>query len=307
MAKFHEWKPNIYNDHHEMGADNTFFFQPGVPSRNNPLTPEENYRLTGRIASYHASFLDNIGSAYFTKEQFDDYYLGKGSSYPDVNGCVGILFEQAGFRGRIRETSNGIKKLAFGIRNQFTVTLSTLEAAIDMKDDLLSFQKNFYRDAIKDSENDPVKAYVFGDDNDPGKVKLFIDILKQHQIEVYENEKEITAEGKTFNTGSSYIVPVNQPQYRLIKGIFDVITKFEDSTFYDVSTWTIPFAYNIPYAGINSSKNLQYSDKPVETEKTEGEVIGGKSHIAYLLKWNGLMTPTALFELQNAGIKAKVA
>jgi hypothetical protein len=307
VAKFHEWKPNIYNDHHEMGADNTFFFQPGIPTRNNPLTPEENFRLTNRLATYHARFLDNISAPYFSKEQYDDYYLGKGSTYPDVNGCIGILFEQAGFRGRIRETSNGIKKLAYGIRNQFTVTLSTLEAAADMKDDLLTFQKEFYREALREAENDPVKAYMFGDENDPEKVRQFIELLKQHQIEVFKNEKEVNAEGKVFTPGSSYVVPLDQPQYKLIKGVFDVITTFEDSTFYDVSTWTIPFAYNIPYSGLQSSKDIQYSDEDVNTQKTEGTVIGGKSSVAYLLKWNGLLSPKALFSLQNAGILTKVA
>ena len=102
VAKFHEWLPNIVTDHHEMGSNSTFFFQPGVPSRNNPLTPENNYVLTHEIAKYHARFLDKIGSTYFSEEQFDDYYFGKGSSYPDINSSVGILFEQAGFRGRYR-------------------------------------------------------------------------------------------------------------------------------------------------------------------------------------------------------------
>ncbi len=91
VEKFHEWKPNIVTDHHEMEANSTFFFQPGVPSRNNPLTPEKNYTLTSEIAKYHARFLDRIGAAYFSEENFDDYYFGKGSSYPDINGSVGIL------------------------------------------------------------------------------------------------------------------------------------------------------------------------------------------------------------------------
>ncbi|HSH20267.1 MAG TPA: M14 family zinc carboxypeptidase, partial [Draconibacterium sp.] len=149
VATFYEWLPNIVTDHHEMGANSTFFFQPGVPSRNNPLTPENNYILTRKIADYHARYLDKIGSPYFSEEQFDDYYFGKGSSYPDINGSVGILFEQAGFRGRVRETSNGTKKLAYGIKNQFTVTLSTLDAAIDLKEELLDHQKEFYNEALE--------------------------------------------------------------------------------------------------------------------------------------------------------------
>lgn len=65
---FHHWKPNILTDHHEQGSNATFFFQPGVPSRVNPLTPSKNQELTAKMGKFHAAFLDRIGSLYFTKE-----------------------------------------------------------------------------------------------------------------------------------------------------------------------------------------------------------------------------------------------
>ena len=67
LANFHKWKPNILTDHHEMGTNSTFFFQPGIPSRNNPLTPAKNTRLTEQIATFHAQILDSIGSLYYSK------------------------------------------------------------------------------------------------------------------------------------------------------------------------------------------------------------------------------------------------
>ena len=307
VAAFHQWKPNIVTDHHEMGANSTFFFQPGVPSRNNPLTPQENYRLTYEIAQYHSEFLDEIGSHYYMEEQFDDYYFGKGSSYPDVNASVGILFEQAGFRGRIRETSNGIKTLAFGIKNQFTVTLSTLEAAINLKDELLQFQKNFYREALEMADNDAVKAYIFGDENNRQTTLKLVDLLKQHQIRVYRNEQETTVDGKTFKPGSSFVVPQKQPQYRLIKSMFETNTEFADSTFYDVSTWTFPYAFNLPFAPLTSLRNVQISENQAEPKIPEGKVFGGKSSLGYLFRWNEYAAPEALFQLQNEGLMTKVA
>ena len=78
IRNFHHWKPNVLTDHHEMGTNNTFFFQPGVPSRTHPITPLKNQELTGKIGEYHAKFLDGIGSLYYTKENFDDFYYGKG-------------------------------------------------------------------------------------------------------------------------------------------------------------------------------------------------------------------------------------
>ena len=53
----------------------------------------------------------------------------------------------------------------------------------------------------------------------------------------------------------------------MIKSVFDVATKFTDSTFYDVSTWTFPYAYNIPFAEITSLKDIQQSAEEVLAKK----------------------------------------
>ncbi|WP_317129632.1 M14 family zinc carboxypeptidase [Aureibaculum algae] len=90
IKTFHKWKPNILTDHHEMGTNSSFFFQPGIPSRTHPLTPKLNQKLTAKIGEYHAKAFDKIGSLYFTEERYDDFYYGKGSTFPDING--GLVF-----------------------------------------------------------------------------------------------------------------------------------------------------------------------------------------------------------------------
>ncbi|MGK2860298.1 MAG: M14 metallopeptidase family protein, partial [Chitinophagaceae bacterium] len=179
---FHRWKPNILTDHHEQGSNATFFFQPGVPSRVNPLTPQKNQELTARLGKFHAAYLDRIGSLYFTKENYDDFYYGKGSTYPDINGAIGILFEQASSRGHLQETQNGLLSFPFTIKNQFTTTLSTLEGAVALRKEFLQWQRDFYKSAITESNASPVKAYVFGDEKDHAKTYEFIEMLLRHQV-----------------------------------------------------------------------------------------------------------------------------
>ncbi|MCM4159677.1 zinc carboxypeptidase, partial [Antarcticibacterium sp. W02-3] len=134
IETFHKWHPNILTDHHEMGSNSSFFFQPGIPSRTHPLTPQMNQDLTKEIGTYHAAALDKIGSLYYTEEDYDDFYYGKGSTFPDINGSIGILFEQGSSRGHVQETNNGLLTFPFTIRNQFTTALSTLEAAVGMRE-----------------------------------------------------------------------------------------------------------------------------------------------------------------------------
>lgn len=307
VEKFHEWKPNIVTDHHEMSANSTFFFQPGVPSRNNPLTPEKNYELTHKIAEYHAQYLDKIGSTYFTEEQFDDYYYGKGSSYPDANGSIGILFEQGGFRGRYRNTQNGTKTLAYGIRNQFTTSLSTLEAALNLHNELLDMQKEFYRSALDLAAKSNTKAYVFGSSTDRVKTQMFLDLLNRHQIDVYQNQGDFEAEGQNFESGSSFIVPVSQKQYRLIESIFEEVHEFTDTTFYDVSTWTFPHAYDLHFAKLTNLKSVKLSDEPVTAQKVTGKLIEANNPVGYLFRWDEYSTAEALYKIQNAGLRTYVA
>ncbi|HSI71366.1 MAG TPA: M14 family zinc carboxypeptidase, partial [Gillisia sp.] len=143
IETFHKWHPNILTDHHEMGSNSSFFFQPGIPSRTHPLTPQMNQDLTKEIGTYHAAALDKIGSLYYTEEDYDDFYYGKGSTFPDINGSIGILFEQGSSRGHVQETNNGLLTFPFTIRNQFTTALSTLEAAVGMREKILNFQREF--------------------------------------------------------------------------------------------------------------------------------------------------------------------
>lgn len=309
LQVFHDWKPNILTDHHEMGTNATFFFMPGVPERTNPITPWENQELTGRIGAYHAAALDEIGSLYYSQEGYDDFYYGKGSTYPDANGCIGILFEQASSRGHLQATINGPLSFSFTIRNQVATALSTQKAAVGLRTDLLDYQRRFYRSALEEARKDERKALVFGGVSDQSRLYALVEILRRHQIEVFHLGKPLDAGGQAFSPGSAFVVPMEQTQYRLIRGIFDTTTTFQDSIFYDVSSWALPLAFNVNYAelkGKDFNKGLL------------GEAVAGlaperrisppsMSQYAYILEWEDYYAPRALNYLMANGLRAKVA
>ncbi len=306
---FHDWKPNVQTDHHEMGSSSTFFFQPGIPSRTNPLTPQSTTELTRKISHYHSKALDSIGSLYFSEEVFDDFYYGKGSTYPDVNGSIGILFEQAGTRGHARQTDQGMLTFPFAIRNQITVSFSSIEATLELKEELLTHQKNFYQSAITQANSSQVKAYVFGNPYDPARTQHFIDILLIHRIKTYELKKDLNIQNKTFSAGNSYIVPLNQPQYLMIESLFKPVRFFSDSLFYDVSSWTLPYAFNLSYAPVQSVKQVEtlLGNEVRETTFGKGHINGDQSHIGYLFTWDNYYSPKALYQIQTSGLRTYVA
>jgi hypothetical protein len=232
VKTFTEWLPNILTDHHEMGTNSSFFFQPGVPERKNPLISDLNQALTREIGTYHEKALNSIGSLYYSEEDYDDFFFGKASSYPDANGSIGILFEQGSSRGHIQESVNGILTFPFTIRNQLTAAFSTLEAAKNMRVKLLNYMKDFYDDQIelnpKSSDN-----IVFGKLKDESTVYHLADLLNSHKIKFNKISEDVVLNGKKFTKDNSFIIPLNQPKRTLINAMFYTQTEFKDSLFYD--------------------------------------------------------------------------
>ncbi len=289
VKTFTDWLPNIVTDHHEMGTNSTFFFQPGLPSRVNPLIPNLNQALTEKIAKYHSDYLDKIGSLYYSKEDYDDFYFGKGSTYPDANGGIGILFEQGSSRGHIQNSQNGILTFPFAIRNQLTTTISTLKAASSLKNELLSYMNEFYINNFNESAKSKYKGIGFGNNQDKTSSYQLAKILRAHKIDVFETN------GEKFK----YYVPIKQKKSKLIKAMFDTQTEFKDSLFYDVSAWTFPLAFNVNYDFLKENfEGNKLFEKPVGK-------INSFSNYGYLIKPHDYNLPAFINYLQEKEIRLK--
>ncbi|MEL6925208.1 MAG: zinc carboxypeptidase, partial [Bacteroidota bacterium] len=155
---------------------------------------------------------------------------------------------------------------------------------------------------------DPIKGYIFGEEKDQARTQHLVDILTQHQIEVYQLGRAHKADGLYFEREVAYVVPTDQTQYKLIKAVFEKRTTFEDSLFYDISAWTLPLAFNVSYAELESD---QYSatllgERVAEKQMKEGQVIGDKA-VAYVMHWDEYYAPAALYELLDNELFVKVA
>ena len=282
---FHNWYPNVVTDFHEMGTNSNYFFEPMKTNASvNPLIPEENYNvLSPKFAEYYVKALDSIGSFYYTKESFDETYPGYGSSYPDVQGALAILFEQASSRGHLQETNYGTISFGFTIRNQYLSSIATVEAAVDNKEILRDYQKRFFDSSLKEFKDDKVKAYEFGDLYDQNRNKAFIDKLLIHNVKVYESK------GK-------YIVPVNQTQSRMVKNFFETYDKYVDSVFYDASAWSMSNFYNMKSKKL---KNFNIESEVLSTNNLVKNVKVNKSEYSYILDWDDYNSVATLNYLQK--------
>jgi len=286
-----------------MGTNSTYFFEPMKDNASkDPIMPKENYTtLNDLFARYFREDLNKIGCFYFTREVFDGTYPGYGSSYPDLQGGLALLFEQASSRGHKQETSTVEITFAFTIRNQYISSMATVRAAVENKDQLYSYQQDFFKSAISNANGSRTRAYVFGAADDENRTRAFIDKLLIHRVKVYELDQSVTAGGKRFESGKAYIVPTAQPQYRIVQSAFETYSEYTDSVFYDASAWSLVNFYNMDYATTNSLTG-QGAEVTMESNQMEVEEVA-MSNYAYLIPWENYNSMPLLNELLDKELK----
>ena len=289
----HNWYPNVTMDFHEMGTNSTYFFVPWkTHAAKDPVIPQENYEYFERLfGEFFAKGLDEIGSMYFSKEAFDKTYPGYHSSYGDLMGGIGMLFEQASSRGHKQETQFGEITFPFTIRNQYISGMTTIKASVEMKDELIDYQKRFFATAITDADKKRTKGYSFKMGKDRNKTRAFIDKLIIHDIKVLKEN-------------DNFFVPTKQRNYRTVRSIFETNTEFRDSIFYDASAWSIANFYDIDYN--SSSKDIP----GVEVNNIDNLFTVNKldeSEYAYLINSVDYNIPAVINSLVNSGILVSTA
>jgi hypothetical protein len=290
---FHHWRPYVQTDHHEMGSNATFYFDPGEDASNNPVVPNYIYKtIYPKYAEYFSKATDKLGSMYFTKEAYDKLYPGYGSSYINFYGGAGFLFEQGSSRGHVQETNTIPITFAFTIRNQLTASLTTVRASLAEKSLLLKLRKEFYRAVKEQASKSLVKGYLFGDANDETRTRAFVDLLLLHEIEVYEA-------GNSSTDGKGYYVPTDQNNYIMVRSVFEKAISYIDSSFYDASAWSLVHAYNLPYTELKTSYN---AGKRITVLPPQQFNTLEKSNYAYVISNTDYNVHKAIYHLQEAGV-----
>ncbi len=309
LAFYHQWLPNVATDYHEMGTHATYFFEPTKPiGSENPLVPRVNYEeLNNLFANYFQAALDTLGALYYTRESFDNSYPGYGSTYPDLQGGLGLLFEQARSGGHVQATSTEPLTFRFTIRNQLRTSLATVRAAVDNRILLLRYKRWFFEEARKQGHAANFAGWIFTAPHDPTRLRAFLELLHLHHIEAWQLQKDLKKEGHTFKAGASWFVPAKQPQYLLAANIFEPRTNkaIPDSVFYDASAWAIALAWNLQIARL---KRKPQTGAALDTAAfAKPRPLVPAATYAYLVDWRDQGSAALLWFLLDKGVHVKTA
>ncbi|GIW92247.1 MAG: peptidase M14 [Pirellulaceae bacterium] len=305
-----QWKPNALFDFHEMGTPSTFFLQPGVPSRTNPLIPQENVLLTEKISYGVSRQLDMHGVLHFTREQFDDFYPGKGSTYVDFTGGIGILFEQGTTRGAVRRTELGEMTFGYTVRNQVAAAVGALDSVIQHETALVQYQRQFYCEGMASGKRSPARAYIASAPGDPARAAAFEELLELHGINYQKLSNTVIVNERQFSLEDSILIPTEQPNFRLLQAMLEERTEFEDDVFYDVSAWNPFHAFGLEVYPL-TNEVVTGEPKSVEDAATPA-VDPGERHdwdeVRYVvIDWRSYFGPKVLWKLLENGVITLVA
>ena len=295
-----EWMPNIAADFHEMGTNSTYFFSPGPPAGLHPILSQDGLQLNLRMNSFLNEQLDGEGALYVSEEFFDDFYLGYGSSYPGLVGSVPYLFEQSSVRGIIQETDFGTLRYDDKIGQQARVGLALIRAGLANREQLLSFQRDFYREGARLAGAATNLAYVFSSP-DSGRLNDFLEMLDVHGIEVHRLSRRVRLDNTDFDPANSYVVNARQREFRVVEALFETRIVEGMTEFYDVSGWTQPLAYGLDFAPVRpgffapdlAGERAGAPDRAVPAPPTTG--------YAYVIDWTNFLRAESRIPLPRSG------
>lgn len=252
LQLYHDWLPNLVMDFHEMGTETSLFFQPGVEGRDHPLTPSYVREVTQKFAERYATMSDRANEAYFTQERFDDFYPGKGSTYPDLHGSIGILVEQGSTRGFQHDYEGGVRTFEDTVWNPFRLTIATLDALVENYRAMMQYQRDFYTTLRSAWLAKYPKGYLLQIPHDYRIQAEFREFARIHRIELKQLERSLSLNNQSFEPESWWFLPSDQRHGLFVHAIMDRTKSFPFDQFYDVSAWNMADAFGLSWQAVDS-------------------------------------------------------
>jgi len=301
IKKFNEWLPHVHVDFHEQGINEPYYFAPAAEPYHEVITDWQREFQKG-MGKNNAKYFDEKGWQYFTSKEFDLLYPSYGDTYPTFCGAIGMTYEQAG-NGRagsaIITRDGDTLTLEERVEHHIVTGISTVEYSSKMTDKLiLEYQKFVKQKKFK------FKSYVL--EGKYEQLTRLAELLTKHDIQFsylpigqkikgYEFD---TRKSGVITTGNvSFVVNLNQTKGTLAHVLLEPETKVADSLTYDITSWTLPYAYGLKAYGVENEMSV--SDfQPAMSPAVELS----SSVYAYLAPWEGMNSVHFLNQALSEGI-----
>lgn len=310
-----KWYPHIHVDFHEMGHNSPYYFAPAAEPFHEDITQWQE-ELQTIIGENHTRYFDDDYRLYYTREVFDLFYPSYGDTWPTFNGAIGMTYEQAGHgqAGRSVITEEGdTLTLADRIHNHHTVSLSTVEVASQQQQRIVEEFHNYHRSAEEDPPGE-YNTWLLRGDNHPDKLQNLLSYLDRNHIAYgYADPPRRNQDAHNYKTGEperieiredDIVIPAHQPKSRLAKVLMEPETEIVDSLTYDITGWSLPYAYGLEAYAVSSQISLR--DEEVHFPDY-GAPEPEEPPYAYIARWETIEDARFLSAISDYDIRLRVA
>lgn len=314
LKVYHDWLPHIHADLHEQYPNNPYYFAPAAEPMHDYITPWQREFQTA-IGKNHAGYFDRNGWLYFTKEVFDLFYPSYGDTYPLFNGAIGMTYEQAGhgIAGRaFLQNNDDTLTLAERIEHHLSTSRSTIEMGSKHAQKLVENFRDYYRRAAAEPQG-KYAGYVLPAANDPNKLNQLCALLDRHQIRYgFAGENRNGVKAYSYWKGADTVVAISnndivisayQPRSALLQVLFEPEPRLADSLTYDITAWSLPFAYGLEAYALSSRLEPQ---KPAAFIKAPEVRIAAKPY-AWCVRRRSLADAAFLANLLQQDFRVRYA
>ncbi|MGV3538986.1 MAG: M14 family metallopeptidase [Rufibacter sp.] len=308
---YNQWMPQLHADFHEQGVDNPYYFAPSAKPYHDAITPWQR-EAQNFMGEYNRKYFDKNGWLYFTRENFDLFYPSYGDTWPTYQGAIAMTYEQGG-SGRagivIQKSDGDSLTLSQRIAHHHAASLATVEAMSDKHERVVQEFKQFYADAQKKPFG-TYRSYVFAMKGQEARIKELTEYLDRQQITYGYASSKGNAKGFHYTTGKTesiqyeagdLVISAYQPKSTLLNVLFEPNARLEDSITYDITAWSLPYAYGLK-GGAFTSKISMRDAKPTVAKTPNAP---SPAAYAYIARWNGVQDVRFLAALLKAKVRVR--
>ncbi|MGM0943625.1 MAG: M14 family metallopeptidase [Bacteroidota bacterium] len=311
LKMYQQWMPQLHLDFHEQGINNPFYMAPAAEPLHEQLT-EWQHEFQDIFGKNTAKYFDQMGRFYFTKERFDLLYPSYGDTYPMYNGAIGMTIEQGGGgqagRGGFNAVGDTVT-LSYRIEGHYTAALSAAEMTSENANRLLTEFSNYFSENSSNPKS-KYKSFVIKGESNPAQTAKLLELLDKNGIQYGKAGSKSGLRGFDYQSGKNasfstseedIVISAYQPKSVLTQVFFEPNPQLNDSITYDITSWALPYAYNLKAYALESRL-----DPSGEFEKTAfSENTPGKTPVAYIARWEGTRDAAFLAALLKEGIRVK--